>query len=325
MKIEAEFSRLQKKIDTHLSCLVKKDTPPLLYGPIRYALAQKGKRLRPILLIFSCKSLNGRVSQCFSASIAVEILHNFTLVHDDIMDNDDTRRGAKTVHARWDDNVAILAGDGLIALAYDSLLRTKTDHVRKVIQIFSKGIMKVCEGQSLDKDFESVPDINWEDYLKMIECKTGILMSVAAELGGIFGMGTDSQIKALSRYGRNLGIAFQIQDDMLDIMADARDLGKDLGSDLAQGKKTYPTILIMQNASRQEKRKISSIIGKGAVSPNEIREIKHLIDKYNIVPESKKIISHYINLANRNLRLLGKNSRPEYLMFLSNIVSRRTF
>jgi len=317
------YKSLQKKINDKLVSLVREKYPPNLYNPIKYALSQKGKRIRPILLIFSCEAIGGSLKDCFDAAIAIEVLHDFTLVHDDIMDDDNFRRGNKTIHAKWDKNVALLCGDGLNALAYNSLLKSNEKHIKRITSIFSDGIVKVCEGQSLDKDFEVIEDVGMKEYIYMIKMKTGILMSISSEIGAILGGGSEKQISAFRLFGMNIGIAFQIQDDLLDIISNRKTLGKQPGSDLVKGKKTYPLILLNQKADNKEKYYLKKLVKKIKIEKEDIFFIKELLNKYEIISYIKKEVNKRIKKSTGYLKNLGNNT--ENLFRLAEMIENRRY
>ena len=323
MKFENYYKILQNKIDKQLVSLMRKNYPPNLYEPIKYALSMKGKRIRPILLIFSCEALGGSLKDCFDAAKAIEILHDFTLVHDDIMDNDQIRRGNKTVHAKWDKNVALLCGDGLIALAYSSLIKSDKKHIKRITSIFSEGIVKICEGQSLDKDFEAVKNVNMNEYIYMIKKKTGVLMSMSTEIGSILGNGSEEDIAAFRNYGMNLGIAFQIQDDLLDIIADKKILGKQPGSDIAQGKKTYPFILLNRELNKLEKKSLMKIMKNVKIESSDIVFVKDILKKYGIIDYTKNEVKKRIKRATGYLKRFG--DKAENLFKLAKMIEERKY
>ena len=207
--------------------------------PVHYVFANGGKRIRPVLLLLACKTVGGRVRDALPAAVAIELLHNFTLVHDDIMDKATSRRGRPTVHTKWDQSTAILVGDELMALAYRSLLQTKSARLHAIADTFTQAFVEVCEGQGLDKEFETQRRVSLPRYLTMIEQKTAKVISAAAEIGALVGRGTVRQVTALQRYGLHLGRAFQVQDDLLDVVADEAKFGKTVGRDIVSGKKTY--------------------------------------------------------------------------------------
>lgn len=325
MEFERYYKNLQEKIDNKLTSLIKKDYPNNLYSPIRYALSQKGKRVRPILLTFSCEALGGSIKNCFDAAIAIEILHDFTLVHDDIMDDDYIRRGSKTVHAKWDKNVALLCGDGLIALAYSSLLKSNGKFIKRITSIFSEGIVKICEGQSLDKDFENIKKVDIDEYMYMIEMKTGVLMSISSEIGAILGNGSEKQINTLKNFGMNLGIAFQIQDDLLDVISDKKTLGKTPGSDIVNGKKTFPFILLNNKVNDSERAYLKNLMIKGGINKDDLNIIKILLNKYELIDYIKNEVNKRIKRAKDCLKNLGVNCNSKNLIELAELIREREY
>ncbi|MFZ0390288.1 MAG: polyprenyl synthetase family protein [Calditrichia bacterium] len=236
------FSKLQPLINTIQNRLqedVKDEFPRTLKEPIYYFLETPGKKVRPLLTVLSCQAVGGNVSQALPAAVGIELLHDFTLIHDDIMDRDDLRRGRLTIHRRWDEGTAILVGDALVGMAYISMLRTDSRHQSRVLPHFSQALIKVCEGQALDKEFENRSEVSVDDYLDMIGKKTAWLFKLSCQIGAVLGGGTSRQVEALQQFGHHLGIGFQIQDDLLDYVADETKLGKKVGSDLKMDKKTY--------------------------------------------------------------------------------------
>lgn len=319
------YSEISELINSDLAKAVSIEFPPNLYNPMKYVLSSKGKRFRPVLLNMACEAVGGSFQDGYNASLAIEILHNFTLIHDDIMDDDLLRRGKETVHKKWNKNIAILAGDGLIALAYRYLLKSNTDRIKDVIKIFSEAIIKICEGQSLDKDMESVSEVSINEYLDMIKRKTGVLISISAELGGILGNASDSQIDALKNFGFELGIAFQIQDDLLDIISEEVVIGKDIGSDLEQGKKTYPIIKFMENASQTDKIFISETLANGNAGKDSINRVKTMLLDSGIVDKTESVISGRIDKAVSFLKNDNASLQTGHLIYLSEIIRNRKF
>lgn len=220
------YINYKTQIDERLFNFIEEEHPKSLYEPLKYILSGGGKRIRPMILIFCCEAIGGTIEDSIDAAVAIEILHNFTLVHDDIMDNADTRRGRATIHNKWDLNIAILAGDELIGLAYKSLLMTNSPNIGEIARVFTNGIIEVCEGQSYDKEFESRESVSVSEYLMMIRKKTSKLLETCAAVGAYIGNGSPEQVENLMNYAKNLGLAFQIQDDLLDITADENAFGK---------------------------------------------------------------------------------------------------
>jgi geranylgeranyl diphosphate synthase type II len=316
---------LSKRINDDLAVVVSDEFPPNLYEPIRYVLASKGKRFRPILLLLSCEATGGTIEEAYNASLAIEILHNFTLVHDDIMDNDELRRGLKTVHKKWNSNIAILAGDGLIALAYRYLLESQSGQLKKVVQIFSEAIINICEGQSIDKDFELEHTVSIDDYLDMIKRKTAVLISISAQLGGILGDGKEEDIKLLREYGLNLGMAFQIQDDLFDIISDEVTIGKDMGSDIAEGKKTFPLIMLSKRASQKDCDFLNSTFAKGSTVPQSFEKIQKMLHEYGVVDKTLLEIDQYIDAACAHLKSNPKSLASDHLIGLAEMIRNRMY
>jgi geranylgeranyl pyrophosphate synthase len=233
---------IRSETDSHLGKLDLPEEPTYLYDPIRYALAGKGKRLRPILVHLSGRGFDADPDDLMYAGLAVELLHNFTLIHDDIMDHDDTRHGKQTVHKKFGTEAAILTGDSIFTLAQLIIGQVQSNTVQ-ALQAFNKASLTVCEGQAYDLQFEGDSTVTLDKYLDMISRKTGVLLSLCAELGGILGAKSDDVCAELRSYGLNLGRGFQVQDDILEIFSDKENLGKSLESDVAADKQTILTIL----------------------------------------------------------------------------------
>ncbi|MCP4971472.1 MAG: polyprenyl synthetase family protein, partial [Arcobacter sp.] len=250
---EVFYKKEISKFENKYSKLITNQKPTSLYEPCSYIIKSTGKRLRPFLVMLSAQAVNSKISSVTNAAIAVELLHNFTLVHDDIMDNADKRRGRTTLHIKYNTNTAILAGDNLIALAYKSLLRDCKHSTNEIVNDFTQGITEVCEGQSLDTDFENRKKVTLDEYVVMIQKKTAALAETCCSIGARLGNGTKSEITSLKNYGKYLGLAFQIQDDLLDIMADEKELGKKIGGDLIEGKKTYLLLSALAKAKGKDK------------------------------------------------------------------------
>lgn len=245
------FKPMITQIHQQLMDSVVPDLPLSLKNPIVYFLETPGKKIRPLLTLLSCQVLGGERREALPGAIAVELFHDFTLIHDDIMDRDELRRGKPTIHVKWDDGTAILVGDALIGLAYQQLLKLPSHCLIPVVTIFSEALVKVCEGQALDKEFERRPDVGLDEYLEMVGKKTAWLLKTSCELGGVIAQGRPEEIKALGDFGYYIGIGFQIQDDLLDVIADEDKLGKKIGSDFRREKKTYLT-LKYREAMRQQ-------------------------------------------------------------------------
>ncbi|UCH62988.1 MAG: polyprenyl synthetase family protein [Fidelibacterota bacterium] len=280
--------------------------PRLLAEPVHYALAGKGKRLRPILTLLTYQACGGRETDALHAAVAVEILHNFTLVHDDIMDQDHTRHGQATVHTKWDDSIGILAGDALFILAL-SELRLSPGNLDAHTSAFVKGALAVCEGQALDKEFEAQSWVSLDECLQMIDLKTGYMMGLAAELGAICASASREQIKGVRRFGSLLGRAFQVQDDLLEIFSDAHIMGKSLGSDLLAEKKTYLMIAALERAPDQVRQAIEMARGNLEDGLAALREI---LLATGVMEEVETTVRQTVDGAIAEILPLGKRAEP---------------
>jgi geranylgeranyl diphosphate synthase type II len=261
---ETKFAFFKDRVNNYLKTILPGCTaePQSLYEPMQYAMEGHGKRIRPVLLLLVCEALDGPVEKALPAAAAVELMHNFTLVHDDIMDRDTMRRGRPTVNCRWNHETALLAGDGLFALAYQTLLRTRTPHLQRIAQVFTETIMTICEGQALDCAFEQRDDVTMANYLEMIRKKTARLLAGCAELGALVAAADDAQVKLFRRFGEHLGLAFQIQDDLLDITVEQQILGKDFGSDVKRRKRTFLYVDVMNHAPTPHRERLKKFFNR---------------------------------------------------------------
>jgi len=314
----------RKIIDAKLKKVLAKRKPRSLYEPSDYILADQGKRLRPLLVLFSAKAAGGTHKQAYNAALAVEMLHNFTLVHDDIMDNADKRRNKQTIHVKYDVNTAILVGDSLLAVAYEYLLKDLIVPGNNVLIAFTKGLVEVCEGQSLDKEFELKKTVSINEYLKMITKKTAALMEMCCSIGAQIGGGTPAEIKALSRFGKFLGIAFQIQDDLLDLTGEEDAFGKKIGGDLIEGKKTFLFLKALEKAKGKERSALEKIIMQKGIPLSEIYEYKKLYQRLGVFEEAQKAILTYTRKALRQIIYLKNEEDRKHLTYLAYSLIKRT-
>lgn len=242
-------------IDSEFDAFLKKYASPCgLYDPVKYILSSPGKRLRPAFVLAACQSLGEDPKRALPAALAIEMFHNFTLVHDDIMDRAEVRRGKATVHRRWNENTAILSGDVMLILSYSLLENYDGDTLKEIFGILNRTARQVCEGQQLDVDFEEREDVSLEEYIGMIALKTSVLIGASMQVGAVIGGASPEKAQALYDYGKNLGIAFQLQDDYLDAFGREETLGKRIGGDICENKKTFLRIAAFQrtdDAGRQ--------------------------------------------------------------------------
>lgn len=320
----ALIEKERKIINAKLKKVLAKRKPRSLYEPSDYILADQGKRLRPLLVLFSAKAVGGKYKHAFNAALAVEMLHNFTLVHDDIMDNADKRRNKLTVHVKYDINTAILAGDGLLAVAYEYLLKDLIVPGNEVVKYFTKGLVEICEGQSLDKEFELKKFVSINEYKIMITKKTAAMAEMCCAIGAQIGGGSTDEINALSLYGRNLGIAFQIQDDLLDIVGDENAFGKKIGGDLIEGKKTFLFLKALEKAKGKEKALLEKIIVNKGIQPGEVEDYKNMYKKLGVLEDAQKEIVKYTRKALQQIIHIKNESDRLLFTFLAHSLIKRT-
>ena len=323
-EFQEQLNEHRERIDLFLMASASASYPANLYQPMKYFLEFGGKRLRPLLTLLACKAVSGSFEKALAAASAIELLHNFTLVHDDIMDQDSMRRGQQTVHTKWNEAVAILTGDGLIGLAYRALLKTPPESLHRVMHIFTEGVIKVCEGQAIDKDFEDRDEVSLEEYFEMILKKTGELIAISTEIGGIIGEGTETEIEALRGFGEAIGRAFQIQDDLLDITSSEAVLGKDLGSDLAQGKKTYAIVKLKQHASQEDWEFIQNVLKTRRIDKVTLDKVRKILEKNHIITDGLAQIKADVERAQGHLlQIKDKRWSGELLAFSHMILNRK--
>ncbi|MDE3056830.1 MAG: polyprenyl synthetase family protein [Bacteroidota bacterium] len=320
-----KYRAYKSLIDSRLARCVTKNDPASLYKPLKYILSGGGKRIRPLLILLSCEAVGGKARDALHAAVAIEIVHNFTLVHDDIMDHAASRRGRPTVHTQWDENVAILVGDELVALAYRELLKTKSPAIARVAEIFTEGVVEVCEGQAYDKEFETQKNVSLNDYLLMIGKKTGKLVAVASEIGAVVGGGTAAEIRALQSYGELVGRAFQVQDDLLDVVADEKEFGKTIGGDIVEGKKTLLMIEAFRRSRGADKKLLRSIIVNRGTSAARVDDVREIYRRYGIIEEARQLIARDTENANRHLHVLRSSDARAMLYGFSDMLLKRNY
>ena len=317
------YNRERKIIDQKLESALKGRNPSSLYEPATYILGSSGKRLRPLLVLLSAKAVGGNIKKVYNAAISVEMLHNFTLVHDDIMDNADLRRGNLTLHKKYNLNTAILTGDILAAVAYEFLLMDCKVNAKQALDSFTKGLVEVCEGQSLDTEFETRKNVSLPEYINMIEKKTAALARMCCELGAYLADGSKNDIKALSNYGKYLGIAFQIQDDLLDITADKGEFGKRIGGDLMEGKKTFLFIEALEKANGKDKADLLKVIENKGIKENQIEYYKKIYKKLEVIEDAKAAIRKYSSKALKSIDKLSNKNEIEIFHWLADSLIKR--
>lgn len=285
-----QIAHYRTQIDQFILTLANKTVPTTLYEPIRYILHSSGKRIRPLLTLISGKMAGGDVENLLPIAAALEVFHNFTLVHDDIMDHANERRGVPTVHKKWDENVAILSGDMMVGMSYRLITESGSSFLKDILTIFSDGVDAVCEGQALDKEFEVRDHVVVADYLEMIEKKTGWLIASALEMGYASVCGRDKKSEQFKQLGLLLGRGFQLQDDYLDLFGDARLFGKKTGGDIVEGKKTYLLLLASELATGEDKKLVNQIINH-EVTFSDIETVKEAFVRLGVKQKTENKIS----------------------------------
>lgn len=322
------YADYRKKTDEILRQSITRKLPATLYDPLNYVLSGGGKRIRPMMVIFSCEAAGGSFDDAVNASVALEMLHNFTLVHDDIMDNAETRRGEPTVHTKWNENVAILVGDQLIGLAYIYLLKTNSGNIKEITSAFTEGIIEVCEGQSFDKEYEERKDVTIDEYMMMIRKKTAKMLETSAAVGALIGGGDENFVNNVKEFALNTGLAFQIQDDLLDIVADEEKFGKKTGGDIVEGKKTYLLLKAIETArpgsDKELIRKIIDNSGLKDAGESEISNVREVYERSGAIDSARREIEKFTKLAENCLERLPENDGRKRLKWLSDMLMNRS-
>lgn len=317
------YEKERKKINTCLENAFSKREPRSLYKPSSYIISGAGKRLRPLLVLLTAKSVGGKFDVAYNAAVAVELLHNFTLVHDDIMDNADKRRGRLTLHKKYDESTAILVGDSLLSVAYEYLLKDCNGNSKDILTSFTNGLVEVCEGQGLDTEFEHRKNVSLDEYLLMIKMKTASMIKMCCKIGSTLGGGSKEEIKGITGYGLNLGISFQIQDDLLDISADERKFGKRIGGDLLEGKKTYLFIKALEKAKGEDRKALLKVIDNKGICINQVNKYKELYEKLNVIDDARNLINYYTKRALKSLYVIKNEKDRNNLIWLADILLKR--
>jgi geranylgeranyl diphosphate synthase type II len=278
-----KLKELQFIIEEAINKLDIPQYPVELYEPVKYILSLGGKRMRPALLLMACDLFGGDVEAALSPALAIEVFHNFTLVHDDIMDNAPLRRGKATVHERWGQNAGILSGDVMLVLAYQLMMKVEDCLLRQVLDIFSQTAVGVCEGQQLDMDFEKLQTVGIDEYLNMIRLKTSVLLGGALKIGALIGGADLADAELLYSFGEHLGIAFQLQDDILDVYGDPDKFGKQVGGDIISNKKTYLLIKALELADVAQARELTGWINASDFNSEEkVSAVTGIYNRLNV-------------------------------------------
>jgi len=308
MDLSKTIEHLQSEVETHLTNLVKDHEPNELYDSVRYVIAGGGKRLRPILLLLSAKIFGVTTQQAMPLALAVELVHNFSLVHDDMMDHADSRRGRETVHIRWNTDTAILCGDVLLALATECVGKTNSDAQANLTRVYGTMIRELCEGQALDMEIGHKADLTTHDYLNMVDGKTGGLLSASIELGGVIGGADSETCHVLRQAGKSLGRAFQILDDLLDLIADDQRWGKVQGGDLMEGKGTYLLAESRQRAKGDDSAFFAKIRPGSGLTHEEIPLARSKMEVLGVLDDARQQVHDYTSEAFTQVQSITGNT-----------------
>lgn len=289
-----KISVFEKLIDDSIRRVLKDYQPRTLFAPAEYILSLGGKRLRPLLTLMAADLFGKNPEEVLDAALAVEIFHNFSLVHDDLMDNADLRRGYPTVHKKWSENSAILSGDALIIEAYRYIAKVPVDVLPDILELFSTTAMEICEGQQYDMDFEQRLDVREEEYIEMIRLKTAVLIGCALKIGAIVAGAPVEDTDLLYEFGINIGLAFQLKDDLLDVYGNPETFGKKIGGDILCNKKTFLLIRCLKNASDSQRAELNRWLTATEYDPDEkIKFVKNIYDELNLKFVVENLIEKY--------------------------------
>jgi geranylgeranyl diphosphate synthase type II len=307
---------LKELVERALVNLSFNDEAEKLTSPVKFILSIGGKRLRPVIALMSCNLFMDTIDDAILPAAGIEVFHNFTLVHDDIMDQASVRRNLPTVHAKWNINQAILSGDVMAFIANDCIMQTPQALLLKVFKVFNKAAIEVCIGQQLDMDYEKVSIVSHEEYLRMIELKTAVLIAASAKIGAIIGKAGDQDSDLLYEFGRNLGLAFQIQDDLLDVYGDVNVFGKISGGDIVTNKKTYLLIKALETASGSTMKKLQEQLLAKEFDPElKIKTVMDIFDQLKIRSTTENLANEYITKALSQLEKVSAGKERKSLLY----------
>lgn len=319
------YSELKEVVDKAIIHLSYNTEASRMIEPVRYILSIGGKRLRPVLALTACNLFCDKIDDAILPATGLEVFHNFTLVHDDIMDNASMRRNYPTVHEKWNLNQAILSGDVMAFIAIDCFLKTSSENLIKALKVFNKTAVDVCAGQQIDMDFEKSSHVSIEEYIRMIELKTASLISASARIGGIIGGAEEQDAECLAEFGKYLGLAFQVQDDLLDIWGDTRSFGKKPGGDIVANKKTFPYLKALEKASGKQQKQLQDLYSEEKIDPDiKVKEVIAIYDHLKVKEEAESLANEYIDNAFRYIqKISGEGLRKKELTSLaSSLIGR---
>jgi geranylgeranyl diphosphate synthase type II len=311
-----------QKVESYLENYRLPVSPVNLYEPLVYFLGLGGKRLRPVLTLIAAELGGKSADEAIHAAVSIELFHNFSLIHDDIMDNAPIRRGLPTVHEKWNSNIAILSGDVLLVKAYELISKQNKEHIPDLYQLFNKTAIEVCEGQQMDMDFEIREDVTIEEYIAMIRLKTSVLLGCALEFGFLISNQSVENRKNIYDFGVNLGIAFQIQDDILDLYGDPDKVGKQVGGDVRANKKTLLYLAAKKICKNLNNNKLNSLKETKDLD-KKVQETSTFYKEIGVLEETQKYLNYYYDSAMKSLELVDVNSSKDNLHQMVNYLFNR--
>lgn len=320
-------SNILEIVNNYISELSYAHAPKSLYDPVEYVLSLGGKRIRPVLMLMAYNLYKENVAEILSPAVGLEIYHNFTLLHDDLMDKADMRRNKPTVHKVWDDNTAILSGDTMLILAYRYVSDCPSDYLKDVLDTFTQAALEVCEGQQFDMDFEHRNDVKEEEYLEMIRLKTSVLLAAGLKMGAQLAGASPEDAQHLYDFGVNIGIAFQLKDDLLDVYGDPKVFGKNIGGDILSNKKTYMLIKALERADKEQAAELHTWLEKENFEPTE--KVEAVTALYNqigvkLVCESKMREYYAKGLDSLSLISAAEEDKRELRAVAEHLMYRET-
>lgn len=318
-------SELLEKINSHIAGLQFVRTPKGLYDPVTYVLSMGGKRIRPVLMLMAYNLYKEDVASIFSPATGIEVYHNYTLLHDDLMDRADKRRGKETVHKVWNDNAAILSGDAMLVLAYQFMAQCPVEHLKEVMDLFSLTALEICEGQQMDMEFEKRNDVKEEEYLEMIRLKTSVLLAASLKIGALLGGASADDAGRLYDFGMNMGVAFQLKDDWLDVYGDVAVFGKNIGGDILCNKKTYMLIKALEHADKEQLQQLEHWINAAEFEPTEkIAAVTGLYNRIGVKGLCENKMVEYSNKAMESLAAVSvaDGKKTELGKLIENLMYR---
>ncbi|MBN8719607.1 MAG: polyprenyl synthetase family protein [Sediminibacterium magnilacihabitans] len=314
-------------VDSFETFFTRKHFPPApatLYEPGEYFLSRGGKRIRPVMCLMGNELFDAIQPDSWAVATAIELFHNFTLIHDDIMDAAPLRRGMETVHVKYGESTALLAGDVMMIRAYEQLSSVQTQYLPRILQLFNKTAREVCEGQQLDMDFEKAPSVPLNDYIHMITLKTSVLLATSLQTGAVLGGASEGNCQHMYEFGKNLGIAFQVQDDYLDAFGDPEKFGKEVGGDIRQNKKTFLLLHALETASPEQRKQLQELMQENP--PDKVQQVLQLFRASNVDAWATKLKDQYLQTALHHLDAIAVvSARKKPLRDLAEFLIHREY